>query len=78
MPNLNTRMRNTLTPVLPFQAPLQILPASGREIMRLEAWKGMATWSQSDEARHARVTRQEYEEFGGEWLKEHAWGNVPP
>jgi len=38
----------------------------------------MATWSSMEEAKLARVTRQEYDECGGEWLKEHAWGNLPP
>ena len=71
-------MHNTLTPVLPFRAPLKIYSAFGDGDPRLEAWKGMAAWSGSDEAKRARVTRQEYEECGGEWLKEHAWGNVLP
>lgn len=36
----------------------------------------MAQWAATDEAKQARVTRQEYEEHGGEWLEEHAWGNL--
>ena len=44
----------------------------------MEAWKGMAEWSITDEAQTAAVTRAEYEEKGMEWLKEHAWGNVQP
>lgn len=71
-------MRNALTPVLPFRAPLKIVgPINGGD-PRLEAWKGMAEWAVTPEAKAARVTRAEYEEFGGEWLKEHSWGNVPP
>jgi actin-related protein 5 len=38
----------------------------------------MTEWSGTAEAKNARVTRADYDEFGGEWLKEHAWGNVPP
>ncbi|KAK4686158.1 actin-related protein 5, partial [Tremellales sp. Uapishka_1] len=74
IPNLAQRMKNTLTPVLPFKAPLKIVSSLGDP--RLEAWRGMAEWSVGEEARQARVTRQEYEEYGGEWLKEHGWGNV--
>ena len=71
-------MRKTLIPLMPFRAPLKVIGAVDGGDPSLEAWKGMAAWSQTDEARHASVTRQEYEECGGEWLKEHAWGNVPP
>ena len=78
MPNLVNRMRNNLTPVLPFRAPLKILSGVNGGDPRLEAWKGMAAWSVSEDAMRARVTRQEYDECGGEWLKEHAWGNMPP
>ena len=36
----------------------------------------MAKWSTSDQAKEARVTKAEYAEYGGEWIKEYAWGNV--
>ncbi|WOO86060.1 Actin-like protein arp5 [Vanrija pseudolonga] len=76
LPNLLPRMRNTLTPVLPFREPLKILGAVDGGDPRLEAWRGMAEWASSAEAKASRVTRAEYDEYGGEWLKEHAWGNV--
>jgi actin-related protein 5 len=76
LPNLHTRMRNTLTSVLPFRAPLKILGALDGADPRLEAWRGMAAWATTPEGRAARVTRAEYDEHGAEWLKEHAWGNV--
>ena len=78
LPGLVTKMRNTLIPILPFRAPLKIVTALDDGDPRLEAWKGMAQWSMTEEAKQARVTRAEYEENGGEWLKEHSWGNVPP
>jgi len=76
LPNLQTRMRNTLTPVLPFRAPLKILGSLDNADPRLEAWRGMAEWATSAESRAARITRAEYDEHGSEWLKEHSWGNV--
>ncbi|WVQ93832.1 hypothetical protein IAU59_000910 [Kwoniella sp. CBS 9459] len=78
IPNLIPRMRNTLTPMLPFRAPLKVVTSLDGGDPRLEAWRGMAEWSRTEEAKSARVTRAEYDEFGGEWLKEHRWGNVPP
>ncbi|WWC66880.1 uncharacterized protein I206_100787 [Kwoniella pini CBS 10737] len=78
IPNLIPKMRNALTPILPFRAPLKIVSSIDGGDPRLEAWKGMAEWSYTTEAKEARVTRAEYEEYGGEWLKEHRWGNVPP
>ncbi len=71
-------MRNTLTPVLPFRAPLKIVSSLDGGDPRLEAWKGMAAWASTPAAKQARVTRAEYEEYGAEWLKEHQWGNPPP
>lgn len=38
----------------------------------------MTEWCVGEEAKQARVTRAEYNEYGGEWLKEHRWGNVAP
>lgn len=78
MPNLIPRLRNTLTPVLPFRAPLKIVSSLDGGDPRLEAWRGMAEWSGTEEGKASRVTKAEYDEHGGEWLKEHAWGNVPP
>ncbi|CDZ96567.1 Actin-related protein-Arp5p [Phaffia rhodozyma] len=45
------------------------------EDIALDAWKGMAAWSGTDEFEKSLVTRAEYEEFGGEYIKEHSWGN---
>jgi actin-related protein 5 len=75
IPNFIPRLRNALTPVLPFRSPLKIVTSLDGGDPRYEAWRGMAQWSSTEQAKAARVTRQEYEEHGGEWLKEHAWGN---
>lgn len=34
--------------------------------MRLDAWRGMAEWSRTEEFGKALITKGEYEEFGGE------------
>ncbi|WVN87297.1 uncharacterized protein L203_102475 [Cryptococcus depauperatus CBS 7841] len=76
--NLLDRMRNSLIPILPFQTPLKIVSSLDDGDPRFEAWKGMVDWSRTEEAKSARVSRQEYEEYGGEWLKDHRWSNVAP
>jgi len=42
----------------------------------LDAWKGAAQWAGSSESRRSFVTREEYLEKGGEYLKEHNLGNA--
>lgn len=77
-PGLLSKLRNVLTPVLPFRAPLKIVTSLDPLKPQWEAWRGMAEWSTTEEAKAARVTKAEYEEFGAEWLKEHRWGNGKP
>ncbi|OWZ72772.1 hypothetical protein AYX14_01810 [Cryptococcus neoformans] len=78
IPNLIPKLRHVLTPILPFRAPLKIVSSLDGGDPRLEAWRGMAQWSTTEEAKQAMVTKAEYDEHGGEWLKEHQWGNVAP
>lgn len=78
LPNLDMRMRNTLQPLLPFQTPFRIYGAVKGSDPCLEAWKGMAEWSSTEAGRTARVTKADYDEYGSEWVKEHAWGNPAP
>lgn len=42
----------------------------------LDAWKGAASWAGSEEWKGARIRREDYEEKGAEWFKEHKLGNV--
>jgi actin-related protein 5 len=74
LPGLRVRLENTLRPILPYKSEFRILLSpTGDE--RVDAWKGMAAYSQTDEFRQIGVTRAEYDEYGGEWIKEGAWGN---
>jgi actin-related protein 5 len=59
---------------LPFQEKFQIVTPYPADPC-LEPWKGMAVWSKTDEARNASVTRADWMEKGGEYIKEHSWGN---
>ncbi|GAA5833951.1 hypothetical protein JCM3766R1_002480 [Sporobolomyces carnicolor] len=75
LPNFDARLRSSLTPVLPVGHPLSITRTYESEHPSWSAWRGMTKWSRSPEATRAFVTRQEYEEHGADWFKEHAWGN---
>ncbi|KAI9659924.1 MAG: Nuclear actin-protein involved in chromatin remodeling [Bathelium mastoideum] len=60
------RLRNELRAVLPAKAPLAVRQA--RDPI-LDAWKGAARWSAEPEAKQAFVSRAEYDEKGGEYMK---------
>ncbi|PHH69187.1 hypothetical protein CDD83_5811 [Cordyceps sp. RAO-2017] len=42
---------------------------------RLDAWKGAAAWAGSPAWREARISKEEYQEKGPEYIKEHEMGN---
>ncbi|GAA5936627.1 hypothetical protein JCM1841_004631 [Sporobolomyces salmonicolor] len=75
VPLFSERLRASLTPSLPLNAPLNIVRSYDPAAPGLDAWRGMAKWSGTDEGKRAFVSRQEYEEKGSEWFKEHGWGN---
>ena len=60
------RLRDELRAVLPAEAALSVRRA--RDPL-LDAWRGAAAWASTDAWRGARVTREEYAEKGGEYLK---------
>ncbi|EAQ88128.1 hypothetical protein CHGG_04747 [Chaetomium globosum CBS 148.51] len=67
------RLRRGLTALLPAGAPLALRRADDAV---LDAWRGAAGWAGTEEARRARVSREEWLEKGGEYLKEHDLGNA--
>lgn len=66
-------MHNALRPVLPVSSPLNIVRPYD---VANDAWRGMAKWARSGEMQRSAVTRAEYEEFGGDYLKVHGMGNA--
>ncbi len=74
IPGLAPRLQRDLTSLLPFQEPFQIVTPYSRT-PTLEPWRGLAAWSKTDEARQASVSREEWQDKGGDYLKEHSWGN---
>jgi len=67
------RLADELKAVMPVGADLVLRGASNR---CLDAWKGAAAWAGSDRRRRVEVTRGEWLEKGGDYIKEHDLGNV--
>ncbi|KAF2500552.1 putative chromatin remodeling complex subunit [Lophium mytilinum] len=67
------RLRTELLAVLPHEAPFTVRKA--KEPV-LDAWRGAAKWASSANAKQSFVTREEFHEKGGDYLKEHDLGNA--
>lgn len=72
-PNFADRIYSEYKQFLPVDAPLKVRLADDP---LLDAWKGMAKWSNTQEALNSYVTKQEYEEYGPDYIKEHNLGNA--
>ncbi|RYP17749.1 hypothetical protein DL765_004327 [Monosporascus sp. GIB2] len=70
--NFDDRLRQGLTPLLPAGAPLHIRRAGDAV---LDAWRGAAKWAGSPDWKAAAVTKAEWQEKGGDYIKEHDLGN---
>lgn len=66
------RLNKELRAVLPIDAVVHLRPATDP---LLDAWRGAAQWSKEPTFRQALVTRQEYDEKGSDYMKEHNLGN---
>ncbi|TGO63162.1 hypothetical protein BOTNAR_0104g00100 [Botryotinia narcissicola] len=71
--NFDERLREGLRANLEAGTEVKIRRAKDQ---LLDAWKGAAKWSCGERWKEARVTREEYQEKGGEYLKEHDLGNA--
>ncbi|KAL9057558.1 MAG: hypothetical protein Q9162_002291 [Coniocarpon cinnabarinum] len=67
------RVKRELRACLPVEAQLGVRMASDP---RLDAWRGAARWANEKQSGNAWVTRQEFEEMGSEYIKEHDLGNA--
>ncbi|EON96616.1 putative chromatin remodeling complex subunit protein [Phaeoacremonium minimum UCRPA7] len=71
--NFDERLRSGLQALLPADSPLAIRHAKDA---LLDAWKGAAGWAGTPAWQAAAITREEYQEKGSEYLKEHDLGNT--
>ena len=67
------RLRDELRAVLPADVQLGLRRAKDPI---LDAWKGAAKWASTSESRQAFVSREEWLEKGGDYIREHNLGNV--
>lgn len=67
------RLRTELRASLPAEAPFRVRKAKDPI---LDAWKGAAKWAGGASAKQGFVTRAEFLEKGGDYLKEHELGNA--
>ncbi|KAK5007635.1 hypothetical protein LTR28_005033 [Elasticomyces elasticus] len=67
------RLQVELRAVLPAESTLTVRGA-GDPV--LDAWRGAAQWASTPSSRQAFITREEYMEKGGDYIKEHNLGNA--
>ncbi|KAH9909082.1 putative chromatin remodeling complex subunit [Xylariomycetidae sp. FL2044] len=70
--SFDERLRQGLAPLLPVDSPLKIRRA-GDAI--LDPWRGAAQWVGTSSWKAATITKAEWQEKGGDYLKEHDLGN---
>ncbi|PHH64823.1 hypothetical protein CDD81_3889 [Ophiocordyceps australis] len=70
--NFDERLRDGLVELLPAGAPVVVRRARDG---CLDAWRGAAGWAGSAAHAEARISRQDYQEKGPEYIKEHELGN---
>jgi len=71
-PNFVERLSRELTAVRPFGSQLSV--SAARDVV-LDGWHGARCWAMSPALTEASVTLSEYNEKGGEYLKEHCTSN---
>lgn len=75
-PNLAQRLQSNLFSVVPVESGYPDLRVSEAKDAALDAWRGAAKWARQDKTFSSNLmTRQEWEECGHEWLKEHRFAN---
>ena len=73
MASFDERLKRELTAALPVGAPLRIKKASDPQ---LDAWRGLAKFTNSSQFKDTVVTQADYLEKGGEYIKEHDLSNA--
>ncbi|XP_062558705.1 actin-related protein 5 [Armigeres subalbatus] len=66
------RLSRELRAILPFQSVYHLMVAGSPS---LDGWKGASRFAASEEFKQSLITRQLYDEYGGEYFKEHVASN---
>jgi actin-related protein 5 len=69
------RIQREIRMITPFEQTFQVKMAND---LSLDSWKGAARWAtkESKDFYKVSVNRKEYEECGGDYLKEHRFSNI--
>ncbi|ODV94205.1 hypothetical protein PACTADRAFT_44513 [Pachysolen tannophilus NRRL Y-2460] len=70
--NFEERLYTEFRSFLPVGTELKIRKA---ENPTLDAWRGMSLWSKTPECEKSYISKQDYEEMGPDYIKEHNLGN---
>lgn len=70
---LRERIYSALRPILPPE--MELPPVETAQDAAMDAWRGMATFANTEEFKDVGVTRQQYEEWGSERIKRWWGGN---
>lgn len=73
IPNLRQRIVNEFTSFLPSDTPIGVHISKNPS---LDSWRGMSKFAGDEELlKKAMITKEEYEEYGPDYIKEHRLGN---
>lgn len=73
LPGLSQRIQTSLQSISPVNTKIKVKRAKDP---LLDAWKGAAMFAQDEEKKQYFITKQEYEEYGSDYIKEHGLGNI--
>lgn len=74
VPGFKERLSSDIKGILPAG---QLMNVRGAKDPVLDGWRGAAKWANSDpKYKESTVTRAEYQEMGGDYIKEHGLGNL--
>lgn len=73
LPGLSERLYSSLKTIYPVETKIKVKRA--RDPV-LDAWRGAAMFAQDKTKNQYFVSKQEYEEYGSDYIKEHGLGNI--
>ncbi|KAG0317555.1 Nuclear actin-protein involved in chromatin remodeling [Dissophora globulifera] len=77
IPGLIERLDSSIRSILPFSPDKKVYEIRAARDCMLDAWRGAAMVGRDAERmQRISVTRQEYDEYGGAYIKEHGLGNM--
>ncbi|KAI9027581.1 putative chromatin remodeling complex subunit [Phycomyces nitens] len=73
LPGISERIKGSMQTIFPAGTAVQVKRAKDP---LLDAWRGAAMVALDAKFKNMSVSRKEYEEYGGEYIKEHGLGNI--